>query len=66
MTIKVSVTRQSPESGTVDHIGKHEFLTMPREGEIVVIEGVSEGEVQRVEHLIGRGKAPEVAIFVDD
>jgi hypothetical protein len=66
MTIKVSVKRQSPASGTVDHIGKHEFLTMPREGEIVVIEGGGEGEVQRVEHLIGLGKAPEIAIFIDD
>jgi hypothetical protein len=45
-------------------LGNHEFVTMPREGEIVAIDG-TEGEVQRVEHLIAPGKPPEVMIFID-
>jgi hypothetical protein len=63
MTIMVRVRRHAPGSGSVD-LGNHEFVTMPREGEIVAIDG-TEGEVQRVEHLIAPGKPPEVMIFID-
>lgn len=63
MTILVTVKRHNPGSGSMD-IGKHEFVTLPREGEIVAIGG-AEGEVQRVEHLVAQGKPPEVIIFID-
>ncbi len=64
MTIKVSVRRRSDASGIIDDLGECEFVVMPREGEIVMIDG-AEGEVQRIEHLIAPGKPPEVVIFID-
>jgi hypothetical protein len=66
LTIKVNVRRPSLESGSMDNLGDHEFVIMPREGEIVTIDGAAEGEVQRVEHLIAPGKPPEVTIFIDN
>jgi hypothetical protein len=65
VTIKVNVRRRSDASGIIDDLGEHEFVVMPRGGELVTIDG-AEGEVQRIEHLIAQGKPPEVVIFIDD
>jgi hypothetical protein len=66
MTIKVSVRRKSSSSGSIDDLGNYEFVTLPREGEVILIAGLNEGEVQRVEHLIAPDKPPTVVIFIDD
>ena len=59
MTISASVTRDATP------IGEFEFVTMPREGEVVSIDG-TEGEVQRVEHIVSPDEPPQVAIFIDN
>jgi hypothetical protein len=66
MTIKVSVRRNASSSGSIDDLGDHEFVTLPREGEVIFIDGLGEGEVQRIEHLITSHKPPTVVIFIDD
>jgi hypothetical protein len=58
MGITVSVTRDGTD------IGELEFVAIPREGEVVQLDGV-EGEVERVEHVVASDKPPEARIFID-
>lgn len=59
MAITVSVTCNGMD------IGKLEFVAIPREGEVVKIDE-DEGEVQRIEHVVGSGRPAEVKVFIND